>query len=74
MKTLYLGPDELLVAAKIAFDADRPLGTVAEAIDDVEARIRAAVPVARVIYLEPDVFSAEKAALKNSAGAVEPKH
>ncbi len=74
MKTLYLGPDELLVAAKIAFDADRPLGTVAEAIDDVEARIRAAVPVARVIYLEPDVFSAEKAALKDSAGAVEPKH
>ncbi|WP_445997129.1 cation diffusion facilitator family transporter [Okibacterium fritillariae] len=74
MKTLYLGPDELLVAAKIAFDADRSLGTVAEAIDDVEARIRAAVPVARVIYLEPDVFSAEKAALKDSAGAVEPKH
>lgn len=74
MKTLYLGPDELLVAAKIAFDADRPLGTVAEAIDDVEARIRAAVPVARVIYLEPDVFSAEKAALKDSASAVEPKH
>ena len=57
MKTLYLGPEELMVAAKLAFSADQRLADVAEAIDAIEARIRAAVPTARVIYLEPDVYS-----------------
>jgi len=56
LKTLYLGPDEMLVGAKIAVDADRRFALVAADIDAVEERIRAAVPVARVIYLEPDVW------------------
>lgn len=56
MKTLYLGPEELLVAAKLGFAADKPLSAVAADIDTVEQRIRAAVPIARVIYLEPDVL------------------
>jgi cation diffusion facilitator family transporter len=59
MKTLYLGPDELLVAAKIALPVDEPLARAAADIDAVEARIRAAVPAARVIYLEPDVDRAD---------------
>ena len=57
MKTLYLGPDELLVAAKVAFAKSSKLSDVAASIDAVEADIRAAVPVARVIYLEPDVYT-----------------
>ncbi|PRB08752.1 cation transporter [Microbacterium sp. MYb72] len=56
MKTLYLGPDELMVAAKIALSADKPLREVADDIDEIEARIRAALPIARVIYIEPDVY------------------
>jgi cation diffusion facilitator family transporter len=56
MKTLYLGPDELLVATKVAVAGDDRLADVANAIDVVEARIRKAVPVARVIYIEPDVW------------------
>jgi cation diffusion facilitator family transporter len=56
IKTLYLGPDELLVAAKLGFDTDRHLGDVAADIDLLEAQIRTAVPAARVIYLEPDVY------------------
>ncbi|MFZ4893764.1 cation diffusion facilitator family transporter [Plantibacter sp. Mn2098] len=60
IKTLYLGPDELLVAAKLGFATDRPLGDVAAAIDAIEQRIRAAVPIARAIYLEPDVYRAAK--------------
>jgi len=56
MKTLYLGPDELLVAAKLGFASDRPLGEVAHDIDVIEARVRDAVPIARVIYLEPDIL------------------
>ncbi|MGA0568439.1 cation diffusion facilitator family transporter [Rathayibacter sp. KR2-224] len=55
-KTLYLGPDELLVAAKIAQPGGRTLDEVAASIDAIEARVRAAVPVARVIYIEPDVY------------------
>jgi cation diffusion facilitator family transporter len=62
MKTLYLGPDELLVAAKVAFAASTKMVDVASSIDKVEAAIRAAVPVARVIYLEPDVYVTPSAA------------
>jgi cation diffusion facilitator family transporter len=56
IRTLYLGPDELLVGAKIAFARTKKLADVATAIDAVEASIREAVPIARVIYLEPDVY------------------
>jgi divalent metal cation (Fe/Co/Zn/Cd) transporter len=55
MKTLHLGPDELLVAAKIAVGGGTTASEVAQAIDDAEARVRDAVPIARVIYLEPDI-------------------
>jgi cation diffusion facilitator family transporter len=56
IRTLYLGPDELLVGAKVAFARTKKLADVATAIDAVEAAIREAVPIARVIYLEPDVY------------------
>ncbi len=56
VKTLYLGPDELLVAAKLGFASDRPLADVAADIDRIETRVRAAVPAARVIYFEPDIY------------------
>ncbi|MEV0663154.1 cation diffusion facilitator family transporter [Actinomadura luteofluorescens] len=56
MRTMHLGPDELLVAAKIAVDLRDDAREVADAINDAEARIRAAVPIARLVYLEPDVL------------------
>ncbi|MCI0157838.1 cation diffusion facilitator family transporter [Leifsonia shinshuensis] len=56
MRTLYLGPDELLVGAKLALAGSLPLAEVAASIDSIESRIREAVPVARVIYIEPDVW------------------
>jgi len=55
LKTMHLGPDELLVAAKLAFAPTLDLPAVAHAIDDAEARVRAAEPAARVMYLEPDL-------------------
>jgi cation diffusion facilitator family transporter len=55
IRTQYLGPDELLVAAKIALVPELPLRDVARAIDDAEARVRAKVPLATLIYLEPDL-------------------
>jgi cation diffusion facilitator family transporter len=61
MRTVHLGPDELLVAVKIAVRHDESAAMIAHGIDAAEARIRAAVPIARVIYIEPDVYSAQKA-------------
>jgi cation diffusion facilitator family transporter len=55
IKTQYLGPDELLVAAKLALQPGSSVEIVARAIDEAEERVRAAVPEARVIYLEPDL-------------------
>ena len=55
MRTMHLGPDELLVAAKIAVAHDDTAAAVAQAIDQAEVRIRAAVPAARHIFLEPDL-------------------
>ena len=55
MKSLYLGPDELMVAMKVAVRATTSAGDVAAAIDAVERRVREAVPIARVIYVEPDI-------------------
>jgi cation diffusion facilitator family transporter len=56
MKTLYLGPDELLVAAKVGFHADERLHEVSTATNVIEQRVREAVPAARVIYIEPDIY------------------
>jgi cation diffusion facilitator family transporter len=55
LRTMHLGPDELLVGAKLAMPASATLADVAGAIDAAEQRVRAAVPAARVIYLEPDL-------------------
>lgn len=55
MRTTHLGPDELLVGAKVEMGSALTFVEVAEAINHAEERVRAAVPSARVIYLEPDV-------------------
>ena len=55
LRTLYLSPDEMLVAAKLAMPSASTMGDVSRAIDEAEVRVRSAVPQARYIYLEPDV-------------------
>lgn len=55
LKTLYLGPDELMLAAKIAIKANASGEDIAQSIDAAELAVREAVPTARVIYLEPDI-------------------
>jgi len=69
MKTLYLGPEELLVAAKIAVPRSERAEEIATHINQAEARIREALPIARVIYIEPDIYRPEVAAAGESAGA-----
>jgi cation diffusion facilitator family transporter len=55
IRTQYLGPEELLVAAKVALSPCVSAEDVARGIDEAEQRVRAAVPEARLIYLEPDL-------------------
>ncbi|RZD65122.1 cation transporter [Streptomyces albidoflavus] len=71
MRTLHLGPEELLVAAKLAVQHDDTAAEVAAAINAAEARIREAVPIARAIYLEPDIYD-EAAAAKGTNPAMPP--
>jgi cation diffusion facilitator family transporter len=76
MKTLHLGPEELLVAAKIAVPRTGTAEDIARHIDETEQRIREAVPIARVIYLEPDIYhqpanvSGSRAASAGPGGSV----
>ena len=59
LRTHHVGPDEILVAAKVAFPADLTMRRLAVVIDEAEKRVRAAVPAARWIFLEPDVDRGE---------------
>jgi divalent metal cation (Fe/Co/Zn/Cd) transporter len=61
LRTEHLGPDELLVAAKVEFARHLDVAALARAIDEVERRVRGAVPEARLIYLEPDIARADAA-------------
>jgi cation diffusion facilitator family transporter len=76
MRTQHIGPDELLVGAKIELVPDLSVTEAAEAVDRIETSVRRAVPAARMMYLEPDVFrtrmpsaEGEPAHLGGAAGA-----
>ncbi len=60
MRTEHLGPDELLVCAKVEFIHELTLIEVADAVDRVERNVRANVPEARVMYIEPDVHASRR--------------
>ena len=55
LRTVHVGPDELLVGAKIAVKHSNTGREIAEAIDEAEAALRTAVPTARYVFLEPDI-------------------
>jgi cation diffusion facilitator family transporter len=67
MKTLHLGPEELLVAVKVGVPGGTDAAQVTEAIDAAERRIREAVPIARVIYVEPDIFRPDSKSASGSS-------
>lgn len=56
MRTEHIGPDELLVGAKVELVDGLEVREVAEIVNNIETAIRRSVPAARVIYLEPDIF------------------
>ena len=61
LRTQHLGPEELLVAVKIGVRGASTAADISRAIDEAEARIRSAVPIARVIYIEPAIYRAPDA-------------
>ena len=67
LRTLHLGPETLLVAAKIAIRHDDSAASVVAGIDAAERRIRAAVPIAKLIFLEPDIYLASRADVSDPA-------
>ncbi len=55
LRTQHFGPEQLLVTAKVEFDATLTMTELADAIDAVEREVRAAVPTAHYLFIEPDV-------------------
>ncbi len=72
MRTMHLGPEELLVGAKIAIGPDLSAADLVAAINDAEQRVRTAVPIARVIYLEPDRCRPDETPARQPAAAAAP--
>lgn len=60
LRTLHVGPDSLLVAAKVAVCRRATAVDIASAIDEAERKVREAVPIARLIFLEPDIYQAAR--------------
>jgi len=58
LRTEHIGPEDIVVAAKLEFDHDMTVEALADEINAVEARVRAAVPAARLVFIEPDVYRA----------------
>jgi hypothetical protein len=56
MRTEHIGPDELLVGAKVELVHGLSVEEAVEAVNRIENSVRRAVPTARIMYLEPDIF------------------
>jgi cation diffusion facilitator family transporter len=56
LRTQHFGPEQLLVGAKVAFDDNLSFAQLADAINEVERRVREVVPIARPMYIEPDII------------------
>ena len=55
LRTVHMGPDELLVAAKIAISQSETAAGIAAGINEAERALRAAVPTALYVFIEPDL-------------------
>ncbi len=62
LRTQHFGPEQLLVGAKVAFNPELSFAELADAINEVERRVREAVPIARPMYIEPDIVREQESA------------
>ena len=74
MKTLHLGPEEVLVAAKIGVSGSATAAEVADTIDRAEVNIRAAEPVVTALYLEPDIYNPDYVPAERPERPAAPSH
>ena len=74
MKTLHLGPEEILVAAKISVNGTSSAADVADTIDRAEQRIRETQPMVTSLYLEPDIYRETYTPAPRSARPAAPSH
>ncbi len=58
LRTLHLGPERLLVVARLELDAELGFGAVSAALDRVEAALRQTLPLVSDVYLEPQTAAA----------------
>jgi cation diffusion facilitator family transporter len=61
LRTVHLSPDSLLVTAKVAVHKTDTAESIVRGIDVAESRVRRALPIAHVIYLEPDIYRESQA-------------
>lgn len=64
-KTLYIGPDDMFIVMKITVGKEDSAEVIAKAIDEIEARLRSEFPIARLIYIEPDLYKTRKQQIKS---------
>jgi cation diffusion facilitator family transporter len=75
LRTVHIGPDSVLVTAKVAVRESDSAAQLTAGINAAEERVRAAVPTAQTIYLEPDIYQPDKADQADpSIRAVERSH
>jgi cation diffusion facilitator family transporter len=74
MKTLHLGPEEVLVAAKIAVGSGASAGEVADIINGAEVNIRTAEPMVTALYLEPDIYDPDHVPAARPERPAAPSH
>ncbi len=61
MRTQHFGPDQLLVALKVQFEAGLTTEGIVDGINDAERRIRERVPAAKLVFIEPDIYRSGEA-------------
>jgi cation diffusion facilitator family transporter len=71
MRTQHLGPDHLLIAARVEFTGNLDFEEISNAIDAVQQQLREAIPIASAIYLQPHLGEARRAEATSEAASVE---
>jgi hypothetical protein len=74
MKTMHLGPEEVLVVAKIGVSGSATAAEVAETIDRAEVSIRAAEPTVTALFLEPDIYNPQHVPAQRPERPSAPSH
>lgn len=56
MRSLQLGPEDILLAVKIEFNQRLNTKEISNLINGIEAEIRSEFPIIKKIYIEPDIY------------------